>query len=796
MLLRFAAVCVASLSACLAAAAWAADEGAASDAGDAASGELAAGHSQHGEVFNEGPRQKAYLMDGTGNVRFPVTTDSELAQKFIEQGVGQLHGFWYFEAERSFRHAATLDPDCAIAYWGMAMANTGNEKRAKGFIAEATQRKEAASPRERAYIDALDAYLKADSKKKKERAEAWMKALERISYDHPEDIEAKALLGLAMWQHRSNGVPITSYLALDALLNDVLEVNPLHPCHHYRIHLWDYEKPERALNSAALCGKSAPAIAHMWHMPGHIYSRLKRYNDAVWQQEASARVDHAHMIRDRVLPDQIHNFAHNNEWLIRNLIFTGRARDAVDLAKNMLELPRHPKHNTVSKRNSSSNYGRARLFQALDAFEMWDELIALAETYYLEPTEKEAEQIKRLRYLGRAYLRSGHSDAVAPLKAELESLRQKIQAARDEAVSKAVEKANEEGKGKIARNEGESEEAWTVRVLKEHNKAIEKARADAARPFDNRLKPIVQALDEFQAIAAAAEGRYKDAYELLKKAGVDTMERARAQFLAGEVEAALKAASDEVGRHKNETLPLARLIDLRWQAGRRDKAKQAFESLREISGPIDLAAPPFARLAPIAKELGYSDDWRVPLKRPEDFGERPPLDELGPFRWRPSPAEAWTLNDVAGEEHALSDFRGRPLVIIFYLGHGCLHCAEQLQAFAPKAGEFSQNGIELVAISTDDPSELQKSLDNYKQGEFPFPLVSDVDLVVFKAYRAYDDFEDQPLHGTFLIDAEGLVRWHDISYEPFMQPEFVLKETQRLFGRNSPGSVQTARTAP
>lgn len=73
-------------------------------------------------------------------------------------------------------------------------------------------------------------------------------------------------------------------------------------------------------------------------MPGHIYSRLQRYEDAVWQQEASARVDHAYMIRDRLLPDEIHNYAHNNEWLCRNLGFLGRVRDGLSLARNLGEL--------------------------------------------------------------------------------------------------------------------------------------------------------------------------------------------------------------------------------------------------------------------------------------------------------------------------------------------------------------------------------------------------------------------------------------------------------------------------
>ena len=110
-----------------------------------------------------------------------------------------------------------------------------------------------------------------------------------------------------------------------------------------------------------LCGQTAPGIAHMWHMPGHTYSKLHRYADAAWQQEASARVDHAHMMRDGVLPDQIHNYAHNNEWLIRDLASVGRVHDAIDLAKNMIELPRHPKYNTLEKNEGSARLGRDRL---------------------------------------------------------------------------------------------------------------------------------------------------------------------------------------------------------------------------------------------------------------------------------------------------------------------------------------------------------------------------------------------------------------------------------------------------
>src|SRR5438876_1525756 len=123
-----------------------------------------AGHSLHGEAFNEGPRQSAWLMPGTGKVRLKVRTRNRDAQAFFNQGIGQLHGFWYFEAERSFRQAAFFDTNCAMAYWGMAMANVNNEKRAAEFIKRARDSKSNASPREVLWIEAYDKYFTGKSK--------------------------------------------------------------------------------------------------------------------------------------------------------------------------------------------------------------------------------------------------------------------------------------------------------------------------------------------------------------------------------------------------------------------------------------------------------------------------------------------------------------------------------------------------------------------------------------------------------------------------------------------------------
>ena len=126
-------------------------------------------------------------------------------------------------------------------------------------------------------------------------------------------------------------------------------------------------------------------------------------------------------------------------------------------------------------------------------------------------------------------------------------------------------------------------------------------------------------------------------------------------------------------------------------------------------------------------------------------------------------------------------------------------CSSDL--FGPMTKDFADNNVSLLAISTDDLAGLKKSIDNYKGGPIPFPLLSNVELDVFKAYRCYDDFEKLPLHGTFLIDAQGKVRWQDISHEPFQDAKFLLAEAKRLLAQSAgspapPAAVTAPQTAP
>ncbi len=737
---------------------------------------LPEGHSQHGEAFNEGPRQKAYLMGGTGAVHFRPSVKHPLAAKFVLQGIGQLHGFWYFEAERTFRQVAMLEPDYAFAYWGMSMANVNNEKRAKGFIAEAVRRRDSASPLERALIDAHSDFLTGKGTKS-ERAKRYAETMAKIVERFPDEIEPKAFLAYLHWKYKKDIQAKPE--ATDRVIQQVLDVEPMHPVHHYRIHLWDYIDPKKALDSAAKCGPSAPAIAHMWHMPGHIYSRLHRYADAAWQQEASARVDHAHMMRDRVMPDQIHNFAHNNEWFIRNMVFIGRWKDALDLAMNMTELPRHPAYNTFEKRGSAS-YGRQRLWQVLRSYELWPQLIALAGQPYLEPTDMPRLQIERLRYLGQAHALVGNT---AGAERQLEVLRDhRIRLEKQVASEKRTASESNKKNGKDATAAQGTKNAPAKAGSENTKKTKKKGRKPTAA--ESELGRVAKAIAAVEGYLAWQREDWEEARAKLKKAGESALVLARLESLAGRHDAATKAIAALVKRSPGQVLPLAAQVEILFRAGKQKEARKAFEALRAISGSVQWGAPPWKRLAPIAQALGLPEDWRLEQPLASDLGQRVPLDSLGPFRWSPQPAPSWELEDTTGRRFRLAQYRGKPVIVIFYLGFGCLHCAEQLKAFAPMAEEFRKKGIELIAISTDNREDLKKSIDDYPGG-MPFPLVSDARLDVFRAYRVYDDFEQTPLHGTFVIDASGNVRWQDISYEPFMDPKFVLGEAIRLLDQQN-----------
>jgi len=709
------------------------------------------GHSAHGEAFNEGPRQAAVLIPGCGSaVKFPITTKNADAQKFFTQGVGQLHGFWYFEAERSFRQVAALDPDCAMAFWGMAMANVNNEKRAKAFTEKAVKLKDEASSREKQWIAALENLYKDDKRDKKQRSLDCIRDFETLVHDDPKDIEAKAFLVWRIWFSKGDA-PISSHQAVDALLDQIFAAVPDHPAHHYRIHLWDGTKPVRALGSAARLGQAAPGIAHMWHMPGHTFSKLKRFDDAAWQQEASTRVDHAYMMRSFILPDQIHNYAHNEEWLVRTFNELGRAKDAIGLARSLIANPRNPANNTLNKSGTSASYGRTRLIETLTKWELWDELKAFTTV----PAGHPSHDVTRLRALGVAAYHQGNAPLLAATLKELEAAKVETKPEVDKEAEKKAPAAE-----KSAKDDSKKDKPGVKPELKAKNNALAELKALAALLDPKKAKTEIAKL-----------------LDALKTTDMPKDRLARCWLKIDDKDKAVELTKD----FPQDLAGLSAKAEVLQACGKADDAQKAFEQVKELAFAMDRDLPVFKRLtANFAKDA----NWPAAAPKRADSGLRPDLSTLGPVHWQPPVAPVFEALTLDNKPVKSSDFTAKkPTVFMFYLGFECGHCVEQIQAFSKASADFEKAGVQLVAV-TIEPTPVAKNIRaklNLKpEAPLPFPILSDSSLESFKKVRAYDDFEGDNLHATLLIDMSGRQRWQDISYTPFTDTKFLLEEAKRL----------------
>ncbi len=702
----------------------------------------AAGHSLHGEAFDDGPRHHAVRMPGMGKISFAVSTTKPEAQDFINQGVAQLHSFFYFEAERSFRQAALIDPGCAMAYWGMAMANVNNVKRARGFLKEARKRDGSLTPREKLYLTALEG-LFAEGADDKVHKQGFQDGLETIVQDFPTDIDARAWLAMASWQNGASG----SRQAIDTVIESVLQVEPMHPgAHHYRIHLWDGNKPTRAVRSAALYAKTAPGIAHAWHMPGHTYTGLKRYADAAYQQEGSARVDHAYMMRYGVMPFEIHNYSHNNQWLVTSYSHIGRVHDAITVARNLVEQPRDPNRNGKNDGGSPQRNGRLRWAEVLTRYELWDDLIAANDTGELDWSDVPMERREKAYTLGLAYAAKGDAAGLAKQVAVLKTL------------------AAEESKAKPA--------AAT-------NGAATKNAARAA------TAPAQAALAELEGHQLLAKGEVLAAFDRFTKATAMRPEAlARAHLGARNLGFAEGTARSAVEKQPKQVPPLAALVEILHAVGKDDEARKAFRTLESLAQQADWDVPVFQRLAPIIAGWRTSPESPAasPAERPTDDAtvERIDLTTLGPLAWAPSPAEPLEAPDSDGHDWTLASRRGRNVVVLFFLGGKCAHCMQQLTLFSKAVKELGTLQTDVVAVSTDDGEATLKLRQNPDQIEFTMAILPDPKLDLFKRYGAHDDFEGQPLHAIYLIDARGDVRYRRISAEPFLDVDFVKGEIARV----------------
>ena len=249
------------------------------------------------------------LMAGLGDAHHPVSTTNSEAQRFFDQGLALVYGFNHDEAVRSFKRAAELDSQLAMAYWGIALAlgpninmdvDADHEKAAYEAIQKAVSLTARASESERAYIDALAKRYSNDPKADlKKLAVDYKNAMAGVARRYPDDMDAATLfaesaMDLRPWQlWSSDGKPAEGTEEIVAVLESVLRRDPQHiGANHYYIHAVEASlHPEWALPSAMRLKVLAPAAGHLVHMPAHIDIRTGDYEAAVRSNAYAAEAD-------------------------------------------------------------------------------------------------------------------------------------------------------------------------------------------------------------------------------------------------------------------------------------------------------------------------------------------------------------------------------------------------------------------------------------------------------------------------------------------------------------------------
>ncbi|GFE67925.1 hypothetical protein [Chroococcus sp. FPU101] len=334
----------------------------------------------------------APLFQKLGNHHHPISSTSEQAQKYFDQGLILAYGFNHAEAARAFTEAAKLDPKCAICYWGIAFVSGPNinvpmdetaASQAWQAIQKAQELSQYASAKEKAYINALSLRYTAEPiEDRKSHDLAFAKAMQQVSQSYPDDLDAatiyaEALMDTTPWDYwQENGEPKPEAVEIISTLESILQRDPNHPgANHLYIHAVEAEKPQLAEKSADRLLNFAPDAGHLVHMASHIYIRVGRYQDAVVANQNAIIADQNYLAGCHL--QGIYPLAympHNQHFLWFAALMSGQSQIALDAALHTAkvnpELMRDP---TLAA--SLQHYYSIPLYTYV-RFGLWDKILS------------------------------------------------------------------------------------------------------------------------------------------------------------------------------------------------------------------------------------------------------------------------------------------------------------------------------------------------------------------------------------------------------------------------------------
>jgi hypothetical protein len=450
-----------------------------------------------------------------GKVNFETSCKPE-AHKLFNKGMLYQHSFWYRASQQAFEETLKADPECGIAYWGIALSLLWNphapppaKNLADGSAAIAKGKSVGAkTQRERDYIDAL-AVMYADHEKvgHRPRIEAYAKAMEGLAQRYPKDDEAQIHYALALNTSASPAdKTYANQLKGAALLEPIYKRQPQHPgAAHYLIHLYDYPPiAEKGLDAARRYSKIAPAAAHAQHMPSHIFTRVGYWKDSIASNSESARVAKL----DKSGHDQLHGM----DYMVYAYLQLGQDKKAKAVIDEMEAV------SGFTENFIPGPYALA-ISPARYAIERGD-WKAAAE---LQVRPNPLPHVQAITHFARALgaARSGNVEAAKADIAKLAELRDKLREAKDAYWSEQVDIQHQVAS------------AWVLHAEGKHDDAL-KAMSAAADAEDKTEKHPV------------TPGVPKPARELY---GVMLLERGMAKEALAAFEATLKKEPNRLGAY-------------------------------------------------------------------------------------------------------------------------------------------------------------------------------------------------------------------------------------------------------
>jgi peroxiredoxin len=458
------------------------------------------------------------------------------------------------------------------------------------------------------------------------------------------------------------------------------------------------------------------------------------WHEAAISMDAATRVEKRYMKESLTFPFNNWNYGHNLNYLGYIQEQLGMPRAAIFGARQLIDAPLDPKHNG-DEAYSAHSVGIRALARALTKYERWDELL---DPKTIPWRDVFLDKINKAYFEARANLGKGDLQKGGKSIAAHAELKKELEKNKDQ--QDYYEIQSQELKGRYALARGETIEGLGL-LAEAAKREFDMQKGYADPPF----------------YPQALYNSLGEAYLEAKAAGL-----------------AAQAFEKALELTQNDLFALAGLVRAHAALGEKAMAADAMARLLFVASDADAGL----RIVQQARATGITAAPRDSSPALQRNYALTSLERFGPNRWEPYGAPKLDVRDAAGKRVSLEDYRGKNVLLVFYLGKECPHCMRQLHEIGSKKADWARLNTVVLAVSSATPAQNAAAIKEF--GDLPVRVLSDDKFDNARRFHSYDDFEDIELHSTILIDAKGRVGWARMGGDPFMDMAFLIKQLERM----------------